>query len=79
MWLDLRGRFVESMSEGIAGLVAAGRARPLDAPTAAAALSAMVEWFAFTTLVVGDPADQDIPAAAAALADLWVHAVDRDG
>lgn len=77
MWLGLRQPFIERISSNLARESAAGRIRPLDPVVAAHALGAMVEWFAFAHLELGEPSPEevDIDTAARGLADLWYHAV----
>lgn len=77
MWLGLRRPFIERISANLAREIAAGRIRPLDPVVAAHALGAMVEWFAFAHLELGEPppATVDVDTAARGLADLWYHAV----
>src|SRR5205085_12234017 len=55
MWLDLRRPFLERLARNLARLEADGTIRPMDATMTAYALGSMVEWFAFTHLVLGEP------------------------
>ncbi len=74
LWMRERDAFMERIARHLAS---DPQARPLDAPVVALALGTMVEWFAFTSLVVrGEPLDLD--RAADALAAVWEHAVHPD-
>ena len=77
VWLRERDAFMERIARHLA---ADRGARPLDAPVVALALGTMVEWFAFTSLVVRrDPVDPAwLDRAADALAGVWEHAVHPD-
>ena len=77
MWLDMRRPFVERIAHNLARMAEGGRIRPMDTTMAAYALGSMVEWFAFTHLVLSEPArtSDSIDRAAQTLADLWYHAV----
>ena len=77
MWLDLRRPFVERLERLLEHLVAAGSIPPLDTAVAAPALGSMVEWFAFTHFVLGQPpeAEVDIDRAARGVADVWMRSV----
>jgi AcrR family transcriptional regulator len=77
LWLRLRRQFIERISRTITTSQEAGWVRPIDPDLAAIALGAMVEWFAFTHLVLDPPASRsvDLTASIDVLADLWVHAL----
>ena len=77
MWLDLRRPFIEQLARHLARLSESGAIRRLDAVETAYALGSMVEWFAFTHLVLGEPplTEDSIDKAAVTLTDLWFHAV----
>ena len=77
IWLDLRRPFIERVARNLARLSESGVIRPLDPTEAAYALGSMVEWFAFTHLVLGQPppTEDAIDKAAHTLTDLWFHAV----
>lgn len=77
LWLDIRRNFSRRVARGLRAQQEAGAVRALDAATAAEALCAMAEWFAFTHFVVG-PHEPDAAAlddAVTMLTDLWFHAV----
>ena len=76
-WLQVRRQFIERMSGTIKASQEAGFVRPVDVDMTGIALAAMVEWFAFTYLVLDRPADGEVDVARAAdvLADLWIHAL----
>jgi AcrR family transcriptional regulator len=80
IWMAEREQFMERVARRLRADQAAGRSRPLDAALSARALGAMVEWFAFTSLVVGDARTDPgwLDRAADALATLWDHAVHPD-
>ena len=77
MWLDLRRPFIEQVARNLERMSESGEIRPFDATQAAYALGSMVEWYAFTHLVLGEPpiTEDAIDTAAATLTDLWFHAV----
>ncbi len=77
LWLGLRRPFVDRIARNIDRLVAAGRVRPLDTTVAAHALGSMVEWFAFTHVVLNEPSGQTrtLDEVAHTLSDLWYHAL----
>jgi len=76
-WLRLRRQFIERISRTIATSQQAGWVRPIDPELTAIALGAMVEWYAFTYLVLDPPSSRpaDLTASIDVLADLWVHAI----
>ena len=77
LWLDMRRPFVERIARNLARMSASGQIRPMDTTMAAYALGSMVEWFAFTHLVLNEPArsPESIDRAARTITDLWYHAV----
>lgn len=77
MWLDLRRPFFERIEQTLDRMVGAGLVRPMNTRLAAHALGAMVEWFAFTNVELGEPPLDEVPIddAVEALTDLWLHAV----
>ena len=77
MWIDLRRPFVERIARNLDRMAAAGQIRPMDTTMAAYALGSMVEWFAFTHLVLDSPrrTPDSIDRAARTITDLWYHAV----
>jgi len=77
MWLDVRRPFIDRIDHNLASLVAAGSVRELDTTVAAHALGSMVEWFAFTHLVLGMPPAErrSLDEVAHSLTDLWFNAV----
>lgn len=79
-WLTVRERYLARIARRLRAEQADGRARPIDADLAAHALASMVEWYAFTTMVVSDsPDDPDwLDRSASAMAAIWDHAVHPD-
>ena len=78
MWLDLRRDLVVQVSDTFAAEQRAGIVREFDVSLVAHSLAAMIEWSAFTHLVLGEPEPQSAPdpaALAATLSDLWNRAV----
>jgi AcrR family transcriptional regulator len=76
VWLDLRRKFVDRLTHILERQRASGTIRDLDPQLAAGALGAMTEWFAFTNLVLHEPAGGvSVDELAAAITDLWFHAV----
>ena len=77
MWLDLRRAFTDRSAATLRALQESGQMRPMDPELAATALSSMVEWFAFTHFVFGDPdpGPSAVDEATEMLCDLWDHAV----
>ncbi|MGH8907632.1 MAG: TetR/AcrR family transcriptional regulator [Egibacteraceae bacterium] len=70
LYLQLRGRFVDRVTEHIAAVVAvSGREGTPPACTVASALVAMVEHFAYTWAVLGEPHERD--DAVATLVLIW--------
>ena len=70
LYQELRGRFVDRITEHIAAVVAAsGRAGTPPARTVAGALAAMVEHFAYLWAVRGEPHERD--EAVATLVLVW--------
>jgi AcrR family transcriptional regulator len=80
IWMAERDRFMARLARHLRAEQSAGRARALDADWAALGLGTMVEWIAFTTMVVRDPPDDPawMDRAAAALGAVWDHAVHPD-
>jgi AcrR family transcriptional regulator len=86
IWLDLRRQMVMRISDGFAAQQQAGVVRPLDSTMTAHTLGAMVEWSAFTHLVLGEPRPEgatDSDTLVGTLSDLWYRAlygeVDAEG
>jgi AcrR family transcriptional regulator len=81
LWVRLRRQFIDRVAVTITRSQDAGWVRPIDADLAARALAAMVEWYAFTYLVLDRPDTVDLSRSVDVLADLWVHAlsVQSDG
>jgi AcrR family transcriptional regulator len=77
MWLSLRRPFVERIERVLTRLVDGGDIRTLNTVLAAHSLGAMVEWTAFTHLVLGEPpvTATSLDELADTLTDLWWHAV----
>lgn len=70
LYQELRGRFVDRITEHVAATVAAsGRAGTPPARTVASALAAMVEHFAYFWAVLGEPHERD--DALATLTLVW--------
>ncbi|HET6794606.1 MAG TPA: TetR/AcrR family transcriptional regulator C-terminal domain-containing protein, partial [Acidimicrobiales bacterium] len=76
-WVDLRRPFVDRLERLLEHLVAAGSIPPLDTVVAAPALGSMVEWFAFTHFVLGQPPESEvgIDRAARGVAEVWMRSV----
>lgn len=85
-WLGLRRRFHERLADRWRHLQARGAMRDLDVDRGAYALSSMLEWYALTASVFGEPAalrDRAAGGDAATvddavvevITDLWVHAM----
>jgi AcrR family transcriptional regulator len=79
MWLSLRRPFIDRIESNLVRMRDSGEIRPLDTKVAAHALSSMVEWFAFTHFVMGQPSELELSydRVVAGLVDLWfagVHA-----
>ena len=77
MWLDLRRAFTDRSAARLRVLQEQGQIRTIDPELAANALGSMVEWFAFTHFVFGEPeaGPRSLDRATAVLHDLWEHAV----
>ncbi|HEX6419968.1 MAG TPA: TetR/AcrR family transcriptional regulator [Acidimicrobiales bacterium] len=78
LWLGLRRDMVLRLSSAFEAQQRAGRVRPFDTTMVAHALAAMLEWSAFTHLVLGEPrprAARDPEALVATLTDLWYRSV----
>ena len=78
LWLGLRRDLVLRLSDAFEAQQRAGRMRPLDTTMVAHALSAMLEWSAFTHLVLGEPrpgAPRDTETLVGVLTDLWYRSV----
>jgi AcrR family transcriptional regulator len=77
MWLDLRRAFTDRSAARLRVLQEEGQIRMIDSELAANALGSMVEWFAFTHFVFGEPESgpRSLDRATAVLHDLWEHAV----
>ena len=80
VWMAERDRFMERLARHLQAEQEDGRARPGDAGLVSLALGSMVEWIAFTSMVVRDPPDDPtwLDRTAAALASVWNHAVHPD-
>jgi AcrR family transcriptional regulator len=80
VWMAERDRFMGRLARHLRREQLAGRARALDPHLAALGLGSMVEWYAFTTMVVRDPPSDPawMERASAALAAVWDHAVHPD-
>jgi AcrR family transcriptional regulator len=82
VWLDLRREMVLRLSDTLDAQQRAAVVRPLDSTMTAHTLAAMVEWAAFTHLVLGEPAPEqgtDTEALVATLSDLWYRSVYGSG
>ncbi len=78
LWLDLRRQIVLRLSATFDAQQRAGTVRPFDPTMVAHALAAMIEWSAFTHLVLGEPrpdAARDPEHLVATLTDLWYRSV----
>ena len=78
LWLGLRRDLVLRRSDAFEAQQRAGRMRPFDSTMVAHALSAMLEWSAFTHLVLGEPrpgAPRDPEVLVGVLTDLWYRSV----
>lgn len=78
LWLQLRHDIVLSGSNNLDVQQRAGRVRPFDSVMVAHALAAMIEWSAFTHLVLGEPrpeAELDPEALVGTLSELWYRSV----
>jgi AcrR family transcriptional regulator len=78
IWLDLRRQLVLRISDAFAAQQDVGAVRPLDTTMTAHALGAMVEWSAFTHLVLGEPRPDrgvDADTLVVILSDLWHRAL----
>jgi len=80
VWMTERDRLMHRLARHLRAEQEAGRARSGDAELVSLALGSMVEWIAFTSLVVRDPPDDPtwLDRTAAALAAVWDHAVHPD-
>ncbi|CAN5795959.1 TetR/AcrR family transcriptional regulator [soil metagenome] len=85
-WMTERRRFIDAVAYRWEVFQEGGTLQPFDTQMAATALSAMLEWVAFTSVVFGQyPGQEDGDAAdgqglsdpkvAEALTDLWVRAL----
>jgi AcrR family transcriptional regulator len=81
IWMAERDRFMARLARHLRGEQEDGVAREVDPDLTTLGLGTMVEWFAFTTMVVRDPPDDAawLDRASAALAAVWEHAVHPDG
>jgi AcrR family transcriptional regulator len=79
LWLEHRRHFIDRIAHNLRRGQAERLYRPLDPDLAARALGAMVEWFAFTTLVLGeyDVESDGLERASETLAGMWLSAVTR--
>jgi len=77
LWLEVRRPFIARIQHHLERLQAAGTIRDLDVGLAAAALGSMVEWTAFCTVELGEPAGRPVSLddLAHSLTDLWFNAV----
>lgn len=78
LWLDLRRDLVARLSDTLAAQQRSGRVRAFDTMAVAHSLAAMIEWSAFTHLVLGEPTpDQprDPEALVSTLSDLWYRSI----
>lgn len=77
MWVELRRPFIERTERVLEALDASGAVQPLDTAVWATALSAMVEWVAFTHFVLAQPpgGDPDPERLVEGLASMWYRAV----
>ena len=78
LWLGLRRDLLMRLSESFEAEQRAGRMRPFDSTMVAHTLSSMLEWSAFTHLVLGEPRPRSGPdpeALVATLTDLWYRSV----
>jgi AcrR family transcriptional regulator len=80
VWMAERDRFMGRLARHLRAEQAEGLARPGDAELVSVALGSMVEWIAFTSMVVREPpADPEwLDRTAEALAAVWDHAVHPD-
>jgi AcrR family transcriptional regulator len=79
-WLTVRERYIARIARRLRAEQLEGRARLIDADLAASALATMVEWYAFTTMVVSDAPDdpQWLARSASVMAAIWDRAVHPD-
>jgi AcrR family transcriptional regulator len=78
VWMGLRRDIVLRLSDTLAEQQRTGAiARPIDPTMVAHALAAMIEWSAFTHLVLGEPTGEQAgpDALVATLTDLWYRSV----
>jgi AcrR family transcriptional regulator len=74
---EVRRQFVGRIARNVEHAAAQGLARPVDPWTAATALAAMAEQSMFLRAVRKEPLDRDLLVET--LADLWLHALYREG
>jgi AcrR family transcriptional regulator len=74
---EVRRQFVGRIARNVEHAAAQGTARPVDPWTAATALAAMAEQSMFLRAVRKEPLDRDLLVET--LADLWLHALYREG